>query len=314
MGPNSQDQSWDEVGDSKIPITSGVANLDSVDIFYQTFGDPSAPPLILIMGLGMPGVAWHDSVCFQLAKRGFFAIRFDNRDSGRSSRILGGPVPDILSALGGNKDSLSYTLKDFAKDTVGLMEFLNIDAAHLVGVSMGGMIAQKVVIDYPSRVLSLCSIMSSTGAKNVGQPSPDAIPFFFQIGLGGANNDFNADAMAAIAKKLFSSPGFDLDEEWVRSNLKQVDPTEGPFPQSTARQLVAIIASCDRTQALKNVKVNTLVIHGDSDLVIAPSGGQATAEAIPGAKFLLIPGMGHNLPREVWPVIIDAIVQNSLEV
>jgi pimeloyl-ACP methyl ester carboxylesterase len=259
------------------------------------------------MGLGTQMLGWHEEFCEVLASRGFFVVRFDNRDVGRSTSIDGGPPPNIGAAFAGDTSSASYLLRDMAADAFGLLDFLGIERAHVVGASMGGMIAQTMAIEDPGRVLSLTSIMSTTGNREVGQAHPEGVAALLRAPASDREG-FAEGAVAAF--RAIGSKGFEFDEEGFRSRaLRSYD--RGYNPLGVARQLLAIVASGDRTEALGRVEVPTQVIHGDVDALIDVSGGRATAEAIPGARLEIIEGMGHDLPKPAWPRIIDAIVANT---
>ncbi len=288
-------------------MATGIAKANGIDICYETFGDPSKPALLLVMGLGAQMTLWDEAFCEQLAGRGFQVIRFDNRDTGLSSKIEGGPTPDVGAAMGGDTSSASYTLTDMADDAAGVLDALGIRAAHIVGASMGGMIVQQMAIRHPSRVLSLCSIMSTTGDRSVGQGTPEAMALL--MGPTPTTREEAIEASVRSTKVLLGS-GFKFDEEKVRQQAAATYDRMN-YPAGFARQLVGIVASGDRTEELRKLKVPTLVIHGEDDPLVTLSGGQATAKAIPGATLLTIPGMGHALPEEAWPRIVDAIVANT---
>jgi pimeloyl-ACP methyl ester carboxylesterase len=278
---------------------------NGITLCYETFGDPGDPPALLIMGLGMQMVAWDERFCRDLAGRGFHVIRFDNRDSGRSTRMDGAPVPSLVQIATRRIPRPAYELADLALDTVGLLDALELDDAHVIGVSMGGMIAQSVAARHPGRTRSLTSIMSNTGARWSGQPALRAYPVL----LGQAPGE--RDAYIAHSEKIWSiigSPGFDRDELELRE-LVGLAFDRGSNPAGTARQLGAILASGDRRRELRAVKAPTLVIHGEADKLVSPSGGRATAKAIDGARLLTIGGMGHDLPPGAWPEVLGAIEQ-----
>jgi pimeloyl-ACP methyl ester carboxylesterase len=278
---------------------------NGITLCHESFGDPSDPAVLLIMGLGTQMVAWHEAFCADLAGRGFHVIRFDNRDSGRSTRMDGAPVPSLAQIATRRIPAPPYKLADLALDAVGLLDVLEIDRAHIVGASMGGMIAQTIAARHPSRTRSLTSIMSSTGARWSGQPALRSYPVL----LGKAPSE--REAYITHAAKMWSiigSPGFERDELELRA-LLELSFERGPSPAGTARQLGAILASGDRRRELRAVQAPTLVIHGEADKLVSPSGGRATAKAIDGAELLTIPGMGHDLPREAWPQILGAIEQ-----
>jgi pimeloyl-ACP methyl ester carboxylesterase len=280
---------------------------NGITLCYETFGDPADPAIVLIMGLGTQMVAWDTRFCEQLAGNGFFVVRFDNRDTGRSTRLDGAPVPKLHEIALRRIPRPAYTLADLALDTVGLMDALGIERAHVVGVSMGGMVAQTVAARHPSRVRSLTSIMSNTGARWTGQPALKTYPVL----LGASPNDRDGFVERGVKTwTLIGSPGFDRDELELRQMI-ELSFDRGASPAGTARQLGAIIASGDRRRELRGVQAPTLVIHGEADKLVSPSGGRATAKAIDGAKLITIPGMGHDLPKAAWPQIVGAIAQHA---
>lgn len=284
-----------------------TAPANGIELVYESFGDPADPTMLLVMGLGVQMLGWDEELCELLAGRGFRAVRFDNRDVGRSTKIEGGPRPDLMAAAMGDASSASYTLDEMAGDCVGLLDHLGVQAAHVVGVSQGGMIAQTLAIRHPERVLSLASIMSSTGDRAVGQPHPEALPTL--LTSGPADREGFAESAVQVFR-VIGSPGFDADEEKLRK-LARASFDRGYYPEGTARQLLAILASGDRTETLRRLDVPTVVIHGTDDALIDVSGGKATAAAIPGARLELIEGMGHDLPRELWPRFVDLIAENA---
>jgi pimeloyl-ACP methyl ester carboxylesterase len=284
-----------------------TARVNGIELAYETFGDPADETILLIMGLGVQMLGWDEEFCRMLAGRGFQVVRFDNRDVGRSTKIEGGPRPDVMAAVAGDGSSASYLLDDMADDCAGLLDELGVDGAHVVGASQGGMIAQTVAIRHPRRVLSLVSIMSTTGERVVGQPHPEAIPALLTRPPAGRDGfiDFVVGAW-----KVIGSPGFPADESALRARAG-ASYDRGIFPDGTARQLVAIIASGDRTEALQQLDLPATVIHGTSDILVDVSGGRATAAAIPGARLELIEGMGHDLPRQLWPRFVELIVETA---
>ena len=287
-------------------MAEAIARVGELDICYETFGDPQDPAMLLIMGLGTQMVAWHDEFCAELAGRGFFVIRHDNRDIGRSSKLDRAPIPSTLQLLTRNRDS-PYKLADMAADSVGVLDHLGIEQAHIVGASMGGMIAQTIAIRYPQRTLSLVSIMSNTGARFSGQP---ALPMYLLL-LKPAPRDREAYIQHGI--DLFTKiggKGYEPDVEDLRT-IATSSYDRGHDPRGSQRQLWAIIADRDRAPQLAHLKVPATVIHGADDRLVRPSGGRATAKAIPGSQLVEIPGMGHGLPRGAWPMIIDAIVATA---
>jgi pimeloyl-ACP methyl ester carboxylesterase len=284
-----------------------IASTNGVEIAYETFGDPDDPTILLVMGLGVQMLGWDEELCRMLTARGFQVVRFDNRDVGHSTKIEGGPRPDVMAALAGDASSASYRLDDMAADCAGLLDELGVAAAHVVGASQGGMIAQTLAIGRPDRVLSLTSIMSTTGDPSVGQPHPEAIPALLTRPPEGREGflDFIVGAWRVIG-----SPGFEVDEQALRARAG-ASYDRGIYPDGTGRQLLAILASGDRTEALRELDVPAMVIHGIEDPLIDVSGGKATAAAIPGARLELIEGMGHDIPPALWPRLVDLIIENA---
>ena len=274
-----------------------------IDIAYQRFGSPASPPVLLIMGGGAQMIAWPEGFCDALIARGLQPIRFDNRDTGLSTHISDAPVPDLYAAMAGDYASVSYTLSDMAADTVGLMDALGLGSAHLVGASLGGMIAQTVAIEYPERVRSLTSMMSTTGDKSVGQPD------FASLGHIGAPPQDDRQGFIAWqvqALKAVGSPGYPFDEAAAAERAALAWDRDHD-PLGMLRQSVAVLKSGDRTDKLRRVRTPTLVIHGAADKMCDVSGGRATAAAIPGAELAIYEGMGHGLPQELWTDFADRI-------
>jgi len=277
-----------------------------VELCYETFGDPGDPAVLLVMGLATQMVGWHEDFCEAFAERGYHVIRFDNRDVGRSQRMTG-PVPTRRQLVLRDKRAAQYRLEDMANDGFGLLDHLEIERAHLVGVSMGGMIAQTMAARHPDRVISLVSWMSNTGARWNGQPSPRLYPVLLKTPPS------DRDGYLKHAVWVFSrigSPGFEPDDDNLR-RVAGLSFDRGINAAGSLRQLAAIVASGDRTPLLRTITAPTLVIHGLRDRLVPLSGGRATARAIPGAKLLTIEGMGHDLPRAAWPRILDAIEENA---
>ena len=283
------------------------AKANGVEIEYDTFGDPAAPALLLVMGLGAQMIAWDEELCERLVERGFFVIRYDNRDIGLSTKFDDGPQPDLTALLSGDGSSAPYLLADMADDAVGLLDALGIARAHIVGASMGGMIVQSIAIAHPERVLSVCSVMSTTGARDVGQPTPEAMGALL---VPPADSREQAIEQSVAGSLVISSTGYPFDEERVRERAGAAYD-RSYNPAGMGRQLAAILASPDRTEALGHVELPTVVIHGDIDPLVTLSGGQATAAAIPGAELLVMPGMGHDLPLGLWGSVVDAIAKNA---
>jgi pimeloyl-ACP methyl ester carboxylesterase len=283
-----------------------LCRVGEVDICYETFGDPADPAMLLIMGLGTQMLAWHEEFCEQLAGRGFFVIRHDNRDIGRSSRLRHLGTPPLWKIVRRDRHP-AYSLADMAADSVGVLDYLGIRRAHVVGASMGGMIAQTIAIRFPHRVLSLVSIMSNTGSFWTGQPAMG----MYALLLKPAPKD--RDAYIEHGVELFTKiggAGYEPDVEDLR-DIAARSFDRGHDAAGPLRQLHAIVADRNREAQLRRLRVPTTVIHGADDKLVRPSGGRATAKAIPGARLVEIEGMGHGLPRGAWPRIIDAMVENA---
>jgi len=283
-----------------------MAPVNGIELCYQEMGDPEGEPLVLIMGLGTQMIAWHEDFCGMLAERGFRVVRFDNRDIGRSTKVRSKGAPNVLDLLVG-RGAPEYRLRDMAADTVGLMDHLGIEAAHVVGASMGGMIAQCTAIGHPERVRSLCSIMSTTGSRRVGHPSYKT----FGLLLGKPPRKREA-AIERVVKtfKTIGSPGYPFEEERIRE-IAGRSFDRGHSRAGIARQLHAITASGDRTHQLRKLNLPAVVIHGRNDVLVNPSGGRATARAIPNARLKMIDGMGHDMPRALWPTFVEEIACNA---
>lgn len=280
-----------------------------IELSYDTFGDPADPTVLLIMGLSGPLNWWSPEFCDLLVDAGFHVVRYDNRDIGRSTllRGKGGKRSDIVRGFVRFRADTPYTISDMAGDAVGLLDHLGIERAHVTGVSMGGMIAQTIAIEYPERVRSLVSIMSTTGRRSVGWQDPRLFPML----LG--RSDRTREAILERSVKTWAaigSPAYPTPPDETRERaLETFD--RGISPSGVARQMQAILAQPDRTEALGRLTIPALVIHGLSDRLVHVSGGRATARAIPGAELLLIPGMGHDLPRELWPTFVDGIARTA---
>src|SRR3954466_6025990 len=283
------------------------ATVGDVELCYETFGESGRPAILLVMGLGTQMLGWHEDFCTRLAERGSCVIRYQNRDVGHSTTFSSAPPPTPRELLTRKVPNPAYTLDDMADDGIRLLDALGIEEAHVVGASMGGMIAQVIAGRHPDRVLSLVSIMSTTGNRWKGQPALRVFPFLLRPPAR------DRDVQISRVMKLFKvvgSPGFERDEAELREML-ELSFERGSDPAGMARQLGAIVVSGDRTAAVRRISAPTLVIHGTKDKMVRVSGGRATAQAIPGARLLLIRGMGHDLPRGAWPRIIDGIAQNA---
>ena len=274
-----------------------------IDVAYNTLGEATDFPVVLISGLGAQLIAWDDAFCQELVDRGLFVIRFDNRDVGLSSHLADGPRSDPSAATAAAAPAAFYTLAEMAADTAGLIDNLGLGSAHVVGISLGGMIAQILAIEHPERVRSLTSIMSTTGHNQVGQPTDAARALFL---LPPVITREGAMDRAVHFNRTVGSPAYPTEETELRD--RAVRAFARAFnPQGVARQLAAAMTTPDRTEDLRRLDLPTLVIHGAEDPVIAVSGGQATAEAIPGAELVVIDGMGHDLPRPLWPTVAERI-------
>ncbi|HOO45026.1 MAG TPA: alpha/beta hydrolase [Deltaproteobacteria bacterium] len=288
--------------------TERTAVCNGIEIVYDTFGQENLPSMVLIMGLGSQMILWEDEFCVLLASRGFRVVRFDNRDVGRSAKLSHMGLPDFSALLSGKAVEVPYTLHDMAKDTVGLLDALHIEAAHIIGASMGGMIAQLMAVHYPARVRSLTSIMSTTGDPGLPGPVPEAMQVLFRP--YPRDRERFIDAFIDTWRVL-SGDQIPMDQGSIK-DLAEKYLQRGVYPEGNARQLAAIIASGSRRHDLGSVKVPTLVIHGDADPLIPVECGLDTAQSIPGADLKIIPGMGHAFPDIVWQDIVDSIAGHAL--
>ena len=270
--------------------------LSKIKMTYQRFGDPLLPPVFMIMGGGAQMIAWPDGFCIELASRGLHPIRFDNRDTGLSTHFTDAPVPDFSAVQSGDFSTVTYTLSDMAADTVGLMDALGFDSVHLVGASMGGMIAQTVAIEYPERVRSLTSMMSTTGDPSVGQSDYTALA---DLGAPPSDDRLGYIDWQVRSLKAIGSPKYPLDESVTAENAGRAWDRDHD-PLGMLRQAVAVLKSGDRTERLRSLRIPTLVIHGENDKMINISGGRATAAAIPDAELATFAGMGHGFPKPLW--------------
>ena len=281
----------------------------SIELEYDHFGNPTDPALLLIMGFTAQMVAWDEEFCTQLADRGHFVIRFDNRDCGLSTKLHGVPSNSdavIMAAMMETEmPPVPYTLSDMAADAMQVLNHLNIERAHIMGASMGGMIAQTVAIEHPHRVKTLISIMSQPGELTVGQPTQEAM----ELIVTPAPSD--RDEYIAFAPKwqLWQSKKYRSDEVSRRNAIRDFDRSN--YPEGGPRQMAAIYASGSRAEGLQKLQVPTLVIHGTDDQLITPSGGERTAELIPNSTLLMVDDMGHDLPQPLWPLFIDAISKHT---
>ncbi len=287
------------------------ARVNGLDIYHESFGDPADPTLALVPGLGTQAVEWDATLCGMIAEAGFRVLRYDNRDVGLSTHIHD-RVVDVMAVFAavaaGDEPDVPYLLSDMAADLAGLLDHLGVERAHVCGMSMGGMIAQTAAIEHPDRVLSLTSIMSTTGDPDVGAPSPEAIGAL--LAPPATTRDEAGDHKVRHAH-VWGSPAFVDEARLRRLGAELFDRAHDP--KGTARQLAAIVASGSRSEALATLAVPTLVIHGTDDRLVDRSGGERTAEVVPDAKLLLVEGMGHDLPPQLWPTLADAVVAHIAE-
>ena len=299
MSPTSSRPSEVAVSEELLaPVGSGV------ELCYQTFGDPDDEPLLLLMGLGGPMTWWDPALCRTLAALGFFVVRFDSRDTGRSTKVPGRVTrTQLVRAFAGRRVRAPYSLVDLAEDAFGLLDHLGVGSAHVVGTSMGGMVVQTMAIERPERVRSLTSIMSTTGRRTVGWQSPRLLPMLLADRSAGREAYV---AASAATWAMIGSPGFPPDQDTARARARQTWD-RGFDPQGVLRQMLAVLTQPDRTPGLRGVRVPTLVVHGPGDRMVHVSGGRATASAVPGAELLLVEGMGHDLPPALHDTLAGAI-------
>ena len=286
-----------------------IAPSNGIELYYETHGDPANPALLLVNGFTAQILNWAEGFREGLAARGFFVVSFDNRDVGLSTRLDGVAVdvPAVLAASVGKGEmpAVPYTLSGFAADAIGLLDHLGIAKAHIAGSSMGGMIVQTIAIEYPERVLTMTSIMSTSGEREYFESSPEAGAAL--LAPPPAEREANIAASVERARIISSPRYFDAADAAVRSAASF---DRAFYPEGVARQLVAIRASGHRAEGLRALKVPTLVIHGRADPLITLKGGERTAELVPGANLLVLQDMGHDLPRPLWPIIHDAMVSH----
>jgi pimeloyl-ACP methyl ester carboxylesterase len=286
------------------------ARANGINLEYETFGGADGEPLLLIMGLGAQMTRWPPALIDKLVARGFHVIRFDNRDVGLSQKFFGAPkMEDVVAALmNDQKPDIPYTLDDMAADAIGVLDHLGVKRAHVVGASMGGMIGQLVVADYPDRVLSFTSIFSSTGNPSLPRAKTEAMAV---ITTRAPDPNENMDAFldhAVRNARTIGSPGFPFDEAALRERARS-DARRCYEPLGVARQLAAVTANGDRRAKLAKIKAPTVVLHGDADPLVPVEGGRDTAASIPGAELRIVPGMGHDLPVGVYDAVVDAIAR-----
>jgi pimeloyl-ACP methyl ester carboxylesterase len=276
---------------------------NGIEIAYETFGEPADPAILLIMGLGTQMIAWPDPLCTALADAGYFVVRYDNRDVGLSTHLRDVLAPSVLDVLL-RRTRPPYTMADMADDAVGLMDALDIPSAHVVGASMGGFIAQTVALRHPDRLRSLTLMMTSTGALTVGYPRPSLFARLLRRRVAADRADVQANALETF--RIIGSRGYAFDEEYL-SELAGRSYDRAYDPGGYLRQLAAIAGQPNRTAGLRRIAAPTLVIHGLHDPLVAPSGGLAAARNLRSAKFVGFSGMGHDLPRALWPQFVAEI-------
>lgn len=287
------------------------AKANNIEIEYDTFGDPSGRPLLLVMGLGSQMISWDERLCKMFVDKGFYVIRFDNRDVGLSTKFEEAGEPDILKEFmavqKGKTISPPYTVEDMANDAIGLLDVINIEKAHICGASMGGMIVQVIALNHPNRVLSLTSIMSTTGNPDLPQAKPEAM----QVLLKPSPTERDAYIKHSVKSwRILYGSGFPYPEDLFRERAAAAYDRSF-YPQGMKRQMFAIMGADNRVPKLGSIKVPTLVIHGGDDPLVPVEGGKETAKSIPGAELLIIDGMGHSLPEPVWSQIVEAISKNA---
>jgi pimeloyl-ACP methyl ester carboxylesterase len=291
-----------------------IVAANGINLCYDEVGDAKAPVIVLIMGLGTQMIAWPDAFCLALAQRGFHVVRFDNRDIGLSTKIENAAPFDLIAAfaraVAGESVEAPYALDDMAADTVGLMDALRIGRAHMIGASMGGMIAQIVAARYADRARSLTSIMSSSGAPGLPQGKPEAISALLSPRPPSGDRESVIREGVRILR-IIGSPGFPTSDAELRAKVERA-ADRSYYPPGVGRQMLAILASGSRVELLKEIKVSTLVIHGADDPLVPVEAGTDTAKHIPGAMLKIIPGMGHDLASGLVPILVDAIADHCL--
>ena len=282
----------------RAPVSTGI------ELCYQTYGEQSADPLLLVMGLSAPMIWWSDEFCRRLATAGFFVVRFDNRDVGLSGRGQGRVTrADLVRAGLRLPGRAPYTLSEMADDMVGLLDHLGIERAHIVGASMGGMLVQTMAIEHPERVASLVSIMSTTGKRSVGWQHPSLLP---KLLAPRARTREAYIENSRLMSAMIGSPGYPEDPE--ATDLRAGETWDrGISASGILRQMLAILRQPNRTPALRELTVPAAVIHGSADKMVHVSGGRATAAAIPDAELVVIDGMGHDLPAALYDTFVDVI-------
>ncbi len=280
---------------------------NGIEIAYETFGSRGDPPIVMVMGLGTQMIAWPDELCEDLVERGFYVVRFDNRDVGASTHLDGVRAPHVAEVLSRRRRP-AYTIEDMAEDALGLIDALEVGPVHLVGASMGGFIAQTAAVRRPDRLRSLTLIMTSTGSRRVGQADPRLFSRLLKGRVAGSREE----AMDAVVEtfRIIGSKGFAFDEARLR-DVGSRSYERSHDPAGYFRQLAAVVGQPNRTAALARLDLPTLIMHGLQDPLVAPSGGLALARAIRGSRFVGFSGMGHDLPRELWPEFADHIAASA---
>ena len=286
-------------------MRTATVHANGIDIVYDAFGDEGDRPLVLVMGLGAQRLAWADEICDDLAAAGRYVIRFDNRDVGESTHLTALGPPTVIDVLRGRPP---YRLEDMAEDLIGLLDALSIDAADVVGVSLGGFIAQIAAIRNSGRVRTLTLLMTSTGSRHVGRPSPHVVVRL--LGRRRVNSKAEAVEKAVAVSKIIGSPAYPFDEDRVR-HFASASYDRAYDPDGVRRQMAAGLCQRDRTDELRQLHIPTLVIHGVADPLVSITGGLAVADAIPGAKFLGFAGMGHNVPQPLWSPMSNELIAHT---
>lgn len=288
-----------------------TTNVDGIDLYFEELGDRSCPTVLMVSGLGAQCVVYDDEMCEAIAAHGYHVVRFDNRDVGLSTHLDDRPADPFaaLAAMGeGAVIDAPYTLADMAADAIGLLDALDVEAAHVFGSSMGGMIAQTMAIAHPERVTTLTSLMSTTGEPEVGMPSPECLGSLISIMVPAATRAERIDNGVALARTIGTPSAFDEERARQRATLF-VDRAYDPA--GTSRQLVAVFASGSRAEGLSSLGMPTVVMHGDEDPLVHVSGGMRTAELVPGAELRILEAMGHDMPPQYWDRIVGGIVDNA---
>jgi pimeloyl-ACP methyl ester carboxylesterase len=281
----------------------GFVDVNGLRLCYESSGDPADPTLLLIHGHGAQLIAWDDRLVGALVGLGLHVIRFDNRDAGLSTHLSWLPAPDVFSIAGGDLSTLPYAIEDLADDAAGLLEAVGHPTAHVLGISMGGMVAQSLAIRHPDATLSLTSVMSSPDPLHVGSPTDEVMATMFEE---GATTRAGVVDQALASWRRTGSPRLGIDEAWVADHVGRAFDRSFD-PDGVTRQFAAIVGSPDRRPGLAQVTVPTLVVHGDADPIVTVPGGAATAGAVPGATYVVVEDMGHDLPQAMWPQLLESV-------